>query len=521
MNCGLVHRRGRSLPGQAGTSIKSMKTYLSVYFGAAVLAVITTPIVIYVARRLNIVDDPDARKVHAEPVPRIGGVAIILSMTALIVPVLFLPNMVGDSFRSKSAGLVTMLIAAGFMFLVGLVEDIRGLRVRTRFLSQFVAAVAVCYVGIRVDHLVLTDSLTVNLGWLSWPVTILWIVGITNAINLIDGLDGLAAGISAVACGVIAILGIYSGNAIMTVLMLALLGSLTGFLLFNFEPAKIFMGDSGSMFLGFTIASSSVLCAAKTETIVGLALPVLALGIPIFDTLFSMLRRFLERRSMFSPDRRHFHHRLLALGLRQRHVVITAYAVTLLAAGLGMFMLLSQNTQAIVIFVCILFLLVLTFRVAGSVQLQEIIHGVKRQRSLIHSKKRETESFEQAELHFRRADDFDNWWQAVCIAAEKLEFTSGVLKVTNRDGTERVLTWNNNGEKIEEKHLVKTILPVRDRRESGPLHLKIQVLPNGSLESAGRRMTLFSRLIEEYSVASLNGKSQSKQQETQVAHSIR
>ncbi len=490
-----------------------MKTYLSVYFGATVLAVIITPIIIRVARRFDIVDDPDARKIHARPVPRIGGVAIILSMMGLIVPVLFLPNVVGDSFRSESAGLVTMLMAAGFMFLVGLIEDVRGLRVRTRFISQLLAACAVCYAGVRVNQVVLTDSLTINLGWLSWPVTIIWIIGITNAINLIDGLDGLAAGISAVACGVIAILGIYSGDTIMTVLMLALLGSLTGFLLFNFEPAKVFMGDSGSMFLGFTIASSSVLCAAKTETIVGLALPVLALGIPIFDTLFSMLRRLLERRSMFSPDRRHFHHRLLALGLRQRHVVITAYAVTLLAAGLGMFMLLSENTQAIVIFVCILFLLVLTFRVAGSVHFQEIIHGVKRQRTLLSTKKRETEGFEQAELHFRRAEDFDKWWQAVCIAAEKLEFTSGRLTITNRDGTERKLSWDNNGQHVEDKNVVKTTLPVRDRRKTGPLHLTIQTYPNGSLESAGRRMTLFSRLIEEYSIANLNGKTKEEQQQ--------
>jgi len=498
-----------------------MKTYICVYLGSAFLAIMTTPIVIRVACCLGIVDSPDMRKVHSKPIPRVGGVAIFISMIGLLVPVLLLPNAVGYTFRLVQTKIITLLGAAGFLFLIGLVDDIKGLRVRTKLFAQVAAALVVCVAGIRVTVIPITGSLTLELGWFSWLFTLIWIVGITNAINLIDGLDGLAAGISAVACGVIAILGIYSGDVIMTVLMLALPGSLTGFLPFNFEPAKIFMGDSGSMFLGFTIASSSVLCAAKTETIVGLALPVLALGIPIFDTLFSMLRRFLERRSMFSPDRRHFHHRLLALGLRQRHVVITAYAVTIIAAGLGMFMLLSQNTQAIVIFVCILFLLVLTFRVAGSVQLQEIIHGVKRQRSLIHSKKRETESFEQAELHFRRADDFDNWWQAVCIAAEKLEFTSGVLKVTNRDGTERVLTWNNNGEKIEEKHLVKTILPVRDRRESGPLHLKIQVLPNGSLESAGRRMTLFSRLIEEYSVASLNGKSQSKQQETQVAHSIR
>lgn len=480
-----------------------MKTYFAVYFGAAVLAIITTPVVIHFARRFDIVDAPDARKIHSRPVPRIGGVAIILSMAALIVPVLFLQNVVGDSFRSVRTKIIALLIASGFMFLVGLVEDVRGLRVRARFLAQFIAAMAVCYVGIRVDFVVLTDSLTLDFGWFSWPLTLVWIVGVTNAINLIDGLDGLAAGISAVACGVIAVLGIHSGDAVMAVLMLALLGSLTGFLFFNFEPAKIFMGDSGSLFLGFTIATSSVLCATKTETVVGLALPVLALGIPIFDTLFSMLRRFLERRSLFSPDRSHFHHRLLALGLRQRHVVITAYAVTLLAAGLGMFMLVSRNAQALVIFVCILSLLVLIFRVVGSVQLREVIKGMRRKHNLLNKAKMETESFEQAELHFRQADSFDSWWDAVCLAAEKLDFASSLLPVTNRDGSQRLLTWRNGAEDIEIRDIVKTVLPVRDRRQGGPLRLTVEVRANGSLESVGRRLTLFTRLLEEYNIAEL------------------
>jgi UDP-GlcNAc:undecaprenyl-phosphate GlcNAc-1-phosphate transferase len=455
----------------------------------------TTPIVIRVARWMGIVDSPDMRKVHLKPIPRIGGVAIFVSMIGLLVPVLLLPDVVGHTSRLVQTKIIILLGAAGFMFLIGLADDIKGLRARTKLFAQVAAALFVCAAGIRITLLPITGSLALKLGWFSWPFTLIWIVGITNAINLIDGLDGLAAGISAVACGVIAILGIHSGNAVMTVLMLALLGSLTGFLLFNFEPAKIFMGDSGSMFLGSTIASSSVLCAAKTETIVGLALPVLSPGIPIFDTLFSMLRRFLERRSMFSADRRHFHHRLLTIGLRQRQAVITAYAVTLISVGLGMFMLLGQNAQVTVIFVCILLLLVLTFRVAGSIQFQEIIHGVRRQRSLNYSKKRETESFEQAELYFRRAEDFDKWWQAVCVAAKKLEFTSGLLIITNRDGTERKLTWNNNGQKIEGRNLIKTVLPILDRRKTGPLYLTVQVRPNGSLESAGRRMTLFIRLI--------------------------
>lgn len=487
-----------------------MKTYLYVYLGSAVLAVIITPIVIRVARQLNIIDTPDIRKVHSKPIPRIGGVAIFVSMMGLVIPVLFLSNIVGDSFRLIHSKIVVVLCAAGFIFFVGLVDDIRGLRVRTKLWIQLTAAIIVCSAGIRIESIAITDRLILDFGWFSWPFTLFWIVGITNAINLSDGLDGLAAGISAVACGVIAILAICNNDVVMAVLMLALLGSLTGFLLFNFDPAKIFMGDSGSLFLGFTIASSSVLCATKTETVVGLALPILALGIPIFDTLFSILRRFIERRSLFAPDRSHFHHRLLALGLQQRQVVITAYFMTLLAVGLGMFMLFTRKSQTVIVFVCILLLLVLTFNFVGSIRLRETIAGLKRKYSITNQEKQEIENFERIELHFRQAKIFDQWWQAVCFAADRMDFAKSVLPLTNRDGTKRMLVWEKGYEDIRTDEIVKMTVPIRDRRAGSALNMEVQVHANGSLESAGRRLTLFGRLIEQYSVANLPNSSKNE-----------
>jgi len=482
-----------------------MNTYLFVYLGSTVLAIITTPIVICVARHLNIVDTTDIRKVHSKPVPRIGGVAIFISMIGLVLLVLFMPKVIGGSFRLIQSKVIVVLCAAGFMFFVGLVDDIRGLRARTKLSCQLVAAIVVCSAGLRVESIALTNHLTLGLGWFSWFFTLCWIVGITNAVNLSDGLDGLAAGISAVACGVIAVLCIYNGDAVMAVLMLALLGSLTGFLLFNFEPAKIFMGDSGSLFLGFTIASASVLSATKTETIVGLALPILALGIPIFDTLFSILRRFLERRSLFAPDRSHFHHKLLAYGLCQRHVVITAYVVTLFATGLGMFMLITRNVQTVVVFICVLLLLILVFRVIGSVRLRETIAGLKQKHTISNQKKQEIESFENIELHFRQAHIFEQWWQAVCFAADKMDFMQSLLPVTNRDGTKRMLVWEKENKDLNADEIVKMTVPVRDRRSGPALNMEVQVHANGSLESVGRRLTLFSRLLEEYSVENLVG----------------
>ena len=496
-----------------------MKTYLTVYLGAAVLAIITTPIVIRIARRLNILDAPDVRKVHSKPIPRIGGVAIFVSMMALTLPVLFLRNPIGDSFRLIQPKIVALLVAAGFVFIVGLVDDIKGLPVRAKFLAQFIAALIVCNAGIRITGIPLTDSFFLNFGWLSWPITLLWIIGISNAINLIDGLDGLAAGICAATCGVILILSFYFGPPMMTVMMLSLMGALTGFLFYNFSPARIFMGDSGSLFLGFIIASSSVLCATKAETLVGLALPTLTLGIPIFDTLLSMLRRFLERRSMFAPDRSHFHHRLLALGFRQRHAVMIAYAVTLLAAGLGMFMLVTRNAETVVVFICILFLLVLAFRIVGSVRLRETMVALKKKHSISSEKKREIEDFQQVELHFRQAENFEHWWQAVSTAADKMGVLNLSLHLMNRDGTPKELNWRHDSWSPDcSNDLLKASFPVPDRRSGPPLKLRIEVYKNGSLQSAGRRVALFARLMDDHSLQTLptNGKSSTSAETSKV-----
>ena len=490
-----------------------MKTYLFVYVCSAFLALLITPITIWLARRLGIVDVPGPRNMHIKPVSHIGGVAIFLSMLIPTIPVLFLSNTIGEAFRDILPEVIVLLFAAGFVFLAGLIDDVRagGLRARTKFMVQMAGAIIVCAVGIRIRSVAVTDSLTLHFGWFSWPLTLLWIVGITNAVNLSDGLDGLAAGISAVACGVIAVFAVSSGNVVMAVLMLALLGSLTGFLFFNFNPAKIFMGDCGSMFLGFTIASSSVLCSTKSPLLVGLALPLLALGIPIFDTFFSMLRRFLERRSMFAPDRSHFHHKLVDLGLKQHHAVIIAYVVTFIATGLGMFMMITRNSSSIAVLLFPLLFLLLAFRLAGCVRLKDVKAGLRRKYAIIQREQEETKSFEDAQLHFRQADTFEQWWQAISTAAEKMNFRSVSLPVESRDGTNSTLTWRRNDSHHESAGAtLHASIPVQDRRSGSSLNLRIEVCKNGSLESAGRRVALFTRLMEEHEVTDLKNNPASK-----------
>jgi len=473
-------------------------TYFCAYLGSVALSLVVTPIVIRVAHRIKAVDHPTARGMHTSPIPRIGGAAIFLSATCLLVLALFFSYTVGDAFRSVRLQVVAMLLTASFIFLVGLIDDLRDLPAKAKLLAELAAAGVLCHVGVRISALQMTDDLLWQLGWLSYPFTMMWIVGITNAVNLSDGLDGLAAGISAVACGAIAVFAVHSGNALMAVLMLALLGSLSGFLFYNFNPAKVFMGDCGSLFVGFTIAASSVMCVTKSSTLVGLALPALALGIPIFDTLFAILRRVLERRSIFSPDRGHFHHRLIDLGLTQRHAVLAMYGATCIVTGLGLFMMIRRDVGSLVVFGCLLFLLVMLFHVVGAVRLHDTLARLQEQYAVMRRQRREKKAFEYLQLRFRQAGALPDWWQAVCEAAQRFDFAWVSLSVRNPDGSTDTSVWRGENIPARVSGIITIHLPLTDAATQRPLDFEMGVMVNESLESASHRAALFSRLMDEH-----------------------
>ena len=440
--------------------------------------------------------------------------AIYVAATTLIVSLLFLDNAIGARFRQVRAEVITMLCVVTGIFLVGLVDDLRGLPARFKFAAEVLGAGALCLSGVHIGSIDLGSGMEISLGWLAWPITVLWIVGVTNAVNMSDGMDGLAAGVAAIACGVIAFLAIHgttihtglaaTNDAMMALFSLALLGSLSGFLFFNWNPAKVFMGDCGSLFIGFTIASASVMCVSKSTALVGLALPALALGIPIFDTLFSMLRRFLERRSLFAPDRRHFHHRLLELGLNQQRAVLLIYVATLLATGLGCFMVIEDGVSSLVVFAGALFALLLLFRAVGVIRPRQILTRLQERHRRIRQERREREVFEQLELRFRRPLAPDQWWQAVCEAADRMEFAWISLKTTYADGRIEEELWRAPGVPPAQPRIVVTSVPLTIAHEGGVAHCRfeIAVWANGSLESAGRRVTRFGRLLDESRLAS-------------------
>ena len=477
-----------------------MKTYTCVYLCAAILSLGITPLVARLARTLRLMDYPGTRKVHSEPVPRVGGVAIFLAILGATIPVMILDNIIGEAARSDQARILTLLAGSVFMLALGLFDDVHDLRARTKLVMQIAAALGMCAMGIRIDRIAVGQWFVLEWGRLAWPVTILWIVGITNALNLIDGLDGLAAGIAAVAAGVIAVLAISTGQLVMGVLMLALLGSLSGFLVFNFNPARVFLGNSGTLFIGFVIGVSSVMNAAKSATLVGLAIPALALGVPIFDMLASILRRVLERRSIFAPDRSHIHHRLIAMGLRQRHAVLIMYAVTVLAAALGMLMLVTHGAGRIVVFGSVMLLLVLLFRSVGSVRLRESLASLRRNHDIAREARGQQSAYESAALWVREVRTFDGWWEAICTTAEQMEFVCLSMTLESGDGTSQCVVWRHPKlGAAAPGDVVQMAFPMRKARGTGAgARIQVEVWTNGSLESAGRRAALFGRLIDEH-----------------------
>jgi len=471
---------------------------MTVYFGAALAALFLSPIVSRLAKRYRFVDAPGPRKVHQVPIPRIGGIVFAVSTLALVLPVFFLDNRIGQSFREARTEFIVMLAAAGFVFAVGLIDDLHSVRGRVKLLCLIAASLAICASGATLRSISVGTWFELKTGWAAWPLTVFWIVVITVCVNVIDGLDGLAAGVAAIVCGTIAVFAFWSDYGAMVVLMLALLGSLTGFLFFNFHPAKIFMGDSGSMFLGFMIGAGSVVCQTKTCTLVGLALPFLVLGVPILDTGFAVLRRaILERRSIFAADREHLHHRLLNLGLRQRSVAVVVYAVTAISASIGVLMLTADGGWSIALLAGGLLLLFSVFACLQSRHYREILTALKRNLAITREARNEKRSFENAQVRMRESGSFHEWWETVCSMGRQMHFECIGLWSRRNGNYKSICVWNAPEEECSTSETVKLTLPLRGNG-TAEWEIRARIGVNGYLELSGRQAMLLARLMDEF-----------------------
>ena len=300
-------------------------TYALLFVSAAALSFLLGYPVRSLALRLDIVDRPDKRKMHQIPIPLMGGLAIFISFA--IVSAVLVTSGTFNFGDAQVRAYLGLMAGSVLILLLGIYDDMKGAKAPLKFAGQTVAALVVVFTGGRVAEFTNPLGASFEIGWLGIPIAIFWIVGVTNAVNLLDGLDGLAAGV----CG-IAALGLFAvasrEDTFVAALTVILAGGAIGFLRHNFYPARIFLGDTGSMFIGFSLAVVGLQGSFKSTTATVLFLPIILLGIPIFDTLFAIVRRAKRRTNPFKADREHIHHRLVRIGLHHRNVVLVLYFVS-------------------------------------------------------------------------------------------------------------------------------------------------------------------------------------------------
>lgn len=312
---------------------------------AFAITFVCTPWVTRLAFKIGAVDRPNKRKVHRELMPRLGGLAIFLGFA--LVYIVLMP------LNRLSIG----LFLGGFIIVIlGILDDKYELSPRTKLVGQVLAAFTLIAFGLEVQffNLPFIQGQWI-LGWLAIPITILWLVGVTNAVNLIDGLDGLAAGVSGIATAVMMVMAMVMGNVFVALYSAILLGSILAFLFFNFYPAKIFMGDTGALFLGFNLAALSLL-GFKQVTLVSYIIPLLILGVPLSDTFFAIIRRLVNGKPISAADKNHLHHCLLALGFGHRKTVLIIYSISLAFGLCAVFLSLSQRVWTGIVIIAIVVL---------------------------------------------------------------------------------------------------------------------------------------------------------------------
>lgn len=317
-----------------------MPKFILPLFISMLLSLILTPLVKKLAFKVGAVDVPkDNRRVHKKPMPLIGGLAIYLSM--VIVSLIFLPL---DKF------LISIILGSTVIVISGIIDDTRGMSPKMKLLFQLVAGLILIGGDVKIDFITNPFSkgnVLLYLKWFSIPITLFWLVGITNTLNLIDGLDGLAAGVAAISSLSLMFVAAKFGYSNIIILSAIVAGGCIGFLPYNFNPAKIFMGDTGSLFLGFMLAAISIEGVMKSVAAIAVVVPILILGVPIFDTTFAIFRRLLSGKSIMSADKGHLHHRLLNKGFSQRKTVLILYGISAIFGIFAVLIAKANSKQAL------------------------------------------------------------------------------------------------------------------------------------------------------------------------------
>jgi UDP-GlcNAc:undecaprenyl-phosphate/decaprenyl-phosphate GlcNAc-1-phosphate transferase len=399
----------------------AVSTLVLAFAGALCVSLLLTYLVRGFALYRGLVDVPDGqRRCHKGPIPRVGGIAVFGSLAVAWWVVSWLaPEVQGE----RPEMLRVLLLGATAIFAVGLWDDIRGLSPGTKLAAEVAIALLLFLGGVRIYGLEMLDT-----GYESLPLvvsmvlTTLWLVGITNAFNLIDGSDGVAGGAALFACGSLFVVSLLNGDLLAMGITLTLAGAVLGFLFFNFPPASIFLGDSGSLFIGFMLAGLGLITTQPANTALAVLIPVIALGVPILDTLLAMVRRFLRRQPIFRADRGHIHHRLRDLGHSPRKVVFLLYAAcagfALTSLVLVQPMTLATSTLLLLVVGAGVWISVKRLRIPELEEVRRIVHRGLKQRSVIAHNVRVREAIQL----LRQSEEPGSVLQALELAFETGEF---------------------------------------------------------------------------------------------------
>lgn len=362
-----------------------MRPYLVTFAIAAVSALVLTPAVEWLARKIGAVDVPDdERKVHTEPVARIGGLALYLGFLVAIGGRIAVDRIGHPAFPllPADASLFGIVLGATVVFAVGFADDLLDLAPGFKFLGQLAAAAILVYFGVQIEFIGNPfGGGLIYLGWLAVPLTLFWILGFTNTVNFMDGLDGLAAGVSAIAAATFFVFAYITGQTAAGILSALVAGLCVGFLWHNFHPAKIFMGDSGALLLGFVLSAIAMQGVMKSIAAITFIVPIVIMGVPIFDAAWAILRRWRKGQKISTGDALHIHHRLLHRGFSHRQTVVLIWIWSALLAAGGLSLRFAPNTLKVAVFAVLFVLSFVMARLMGLFEPYDGAHRMGRARS--------------------------------------------------------------------------------------------------------------------------------------------
>ena len=422
-----------------------MNTLIAGLLLAFAASLVMTRVAIVVAFRWGILDRPDGfRKLHRSPIPRLGGLGIFVAVWIPVLILLWRPDLtlVADVLFWHHRAVAGLFMGSLVALLVGLWDDWAGVRPLGKLAGQALAGGCACWAGMRID--VITNPLggAIELGIFAIPVTILWFVGCMNAINLLDGLDGLAAGVSMFVCMTLLVLGVLFQNTFGMFFMAVLSGALMGFLPYNFPPARIYMGDSGSMLVGVLVDGISLVGAQrKAETAVAILAPIIVLGIPLFDAFLAVVRRWYHHVPISFPDRHHVHHVLVGMGYSPRRAVMILYGGTVILGGAALMVTMNRGRLVLLIIGALLMLVYVGVRVFGQVGFRDVVG-----RLLDGQEERDRRtvlrvSIEQSGLRMRQAASLQELWEACCTCFEAMQVSRVRLQAQRTGKTAMDYRW--------------------------------------------------------------------------------